>query len=76
MNDLEATAEAATSSPHRRTSVGNPKLDASKVQQIRNRRAAGEKLATIAMDFGVTEGAVSRICAGKSWRSISAGDAA
>jgi len=52
--------------------VGRPasKLDPHKVQNIRRRYAAGEKIDAIAEDFGVSEGLVSDVARGKRWRHI------
>lgn len=43
------------------------KLTAAQVAEIRTRRTAGEKLASIAADFGVTYQTVSKIARGDRW---------
>lgn len=42
-------------------------LHEGQVDQIRRRRAAGEKLLAIAVDYGITEGQVSKICRLRRW---------
>lgn len=44
------------------------KLTQSKVSEIRRRRAAGETLKTISVDYGVCEATISYVCSGKVWR--------
>lgn len=50
---------------------GNAKLKDSDVLEIRERRARGEKIASIACCFGITDTLVSRIFHRKSWRHVS-----
>jgi hypothetical protein len=45
------------------------KVTAEQVAEIRRRRATGEKLRSIAADFGVTYQAVSKIARGSRWAS-------
>lgn len=45
----------------------NSKLSETDVRQIRERRAAGEGLSAIALDYGVNFQNVSLICLGKTW---------
>lgn len=47
------------------------KLTEKAVREIRRRRAAGERLKSIAADFGVSDRTVSKIARGERWRSVS-----
>jgi hypothetical protein len=45
------------------------KLTTGAVATIRQRRAAGERLKAIAVDFGVSDRAISKIALGRRWIS-------
>lgn len=47
--------------------VGNSKLTRPQVDEIRRRRAAGEKLRSISDDFGVSQGHVCSLSKGLFW---------
>ena len=49
---------------------GNAKLRRADVEAIRSRRAAGEKLATLAQEFGVSMAHISRIALRQSWQHL------
>lgn len=49
----------------------NRKLSPQQAAIIRQRRALGEKLYSIAVDFGVRITTVSRICRGEIYRTLS-----
>lgn len=46
------------------------KLTPADVREIRRRRALGDRYASIATDFGVTEYPVYAICTGRSWKHV------
>lgn len=46
------------------------KLTESQVAGIRQRRADGEKLSTMADEYGVSVGLISHICSGRNWKHI------
>lgn len=47
---------------------GMARLSSSQVQEIRRRRASGEKLETIAADYGISINHVSNVAKGRRWR--------
>ena len=49
---------------------GNAKLTAADVRAIRQRRAAGEPLAAIAVDYGIRIAAVSSIAKRRTWKHV------
>lgn len=57
---------------HRPDGEANPqaKLSAADVTSIRSRRASGERMTTIAADFGVSPQTVCDITKGRSWRAL------
>jgi hypothetical protein len=50
--------------------IGNSKLSAEQVENIRNRFAAGESQQSIANELGVTRGAIKGITSGKGWKHV------
>ncbi len=46
---------------------GNAKLKESDIPKIKEQRLSGRTLQSIADEFGVTDGVISRICTGKRW---------
>lgn len=46
------------------------KVTPQQVKEIRRRRAAGETLQSLADAFGISDGNVSAICLGKSWKRL------
>jgi len=46
------------------------KLNEKAVREIRRRREAGESLKSIAVDFVISDRAVSKICLGKRWAHV------
>lgn len=50
--------------------VNTAKLNRGAVETIRTRRANGEKLRPLALEFGVTETMISYICNRKSWKHV------
>jgi integrase len=55
--------------PARRESHGRAKLSAADAGSIRSRHAAGEGVATLASEFGVSQRAIRKVAAGHSWAS-------
>ena len=49
---------------------GHAVLTDEKVMEIRVRRAAGEKMKSIATDFGVTESSIRGIVTGRNWKHL------
>lgn len=45
-------------------------LTPEKVLEIRDRRAKGEKLVVLALEYGVSEGSIGDVCNRRTWRHI------
>lgn len=52
------------------TRVGNARLIDEDVRRIRQRLDQGEPYRTIALDFGVSQGAIQNIACGRTWRHV------
>ena len=50
--------------------VGNSKLIDDDVRMIRGRLAQGQTYRAIALDFGVSQGAIQNIAVGRTWRHV------
>ena len=56
--------------PHLGEANGRSRLTEEQVREIRARREAGEKLLSIATDYGLSDARVSEICLLRTWRHV------